>query len=106
MQAIYNNFASGTLLNDILAGDFTLTLDTGEGQFFPSPIPGAEYCVLVIEDIGGLKEVIHLTERVGDVMTITRGEESTTPRGYLAGSRVELRATAGFFNEFMDSGTF
>lgn len=106
MQLIYNNFATGTLLSDILAGDLTLTLDTGDGSLFPSPIPGAEYCVLVLEDIGGLKEVVHLTQRVGDVMSITRGEEGTIAKNYLAGSRCELRATAGYFDEFMDSGDY
>ena len=106
MEVLFNNFASGTLLGGILAADGTLTLDVGEGSFFPSPIVGVEYCVLVIEDIGGIKEVVHMTERVGDVLSVDRGEEGTTPQDYIAGSRVELRATAGFFTEFVDAGTF
>lgn len=106
MQVIYNNFASGILLSDILAADLTLTLDTGQGAFFPDPIPGVEYCVLVLEDIGGVKEVVWMTERVLDVLTITRGQEGTTPQDFVAGSRVELRATAGFFDDYIDSGTF
>lgn len=106
MILLYNNFASGVLLSDILAGDLTFSLDVGEGAFFPEPILGVEICVLVIEDIGGIKEVVHLTERSGDVFTVTRGEEGTTPQAFLAGSRVELRATAGFFDEFLDAGTY
>lgn len=106
MEVLFNNFASGTLLFDILGSDTDITLDVGEGNFFPTPIVGAEYCVLVIEDISGIKEVVHMTERVGDILTCTRGEEGTTPQAYDMGSRIELRATAGFFSEFVDAGTF
>ena len=106
MTPIYNNFASATLLADILAGDLSLSVDVGEGQFFPDPIVGVEFCVIVLEDIGGIKEVVHMTERTGDVFTVTRGEEGSTPQPYVAGSRVELRITAGFLDDFMDSGTY
>jgi hypothetical protein len=106
MELIFNNFSSGTLLAAILAGDTTLTLDVGEGAFFPQPIPGVEYTVLVLEDIGGFKEVVWMTERVVDTLTIERGKEGTTPLPYAVGSRCEGRATQGFFNDYIDSGTF
>lgn len=106
MQLIYNNFASGELVANILAADLVISLEPGQGAFFPDPIPGVEYCVLVLEDIGGFKEVVWMTERTLDDLTITRGQEGTTPRDYALGSRVELRATAGFFDDFIDSGTF
>ena len=106
MEVLFNNFASGTLLNDILGSDAIIELDAGEGNFFPTPIVGAEYCVCVIEDISGIKEVIHMLERVGDVLTCSRGEEGTIAQSYDAGSRLELRATAGFFEEFVDAGTY
>ena len=106
MTPIYNNFASATLLSNITAGETELSVDVGEGQFFPDPIVGVEFCIIVLEDIGGIKEVVYMTERVGDVFTIARGQEGSTPQPYLAGSRVELRITAGFLDEFMDSGTY
>lgn len=106
MEVIYNNFASGTLSVGVLAAETTLVLDVGEGAFFPDPIVGVQYCVLVLEDINGAKEVAHLTERVADTLTVTRGEEGTVAQDYIVGSRVELRATAGFLDNFIDSGTF
>ena len=106
MEVLFNNFASGTLLNDILGSDLNITLDVGEGNFFPTPIVGAEYCVCVIEDISGVKEVVHMVERVGGVLTCVRGQEGTIAQSYDMGSRIELRATAGFFEEFVDAGTY
>lgn len=106
MEVIFNNFASGTLASDINAGDVVIDLAFGEGAFFPSPIPGSEYCVLVIEDVLANKEVIHMTQRAGDTLTVVRGQEGTSGQGFLTGSRVELRATAGFFTEFVDAGTY
>ncbi|RLC18916.1 MAG: hypothetical protein DRI24_01735 [Deltaproteobacteria bacterium] len=106
MEVLFNNFASGVLLLDILAGDTEISLDVGEGVFFPDPIEGVEYCVLVIEDISGIKEVVHMTKRTGDVLTCTRAQEGTIAQGYSAGSRIELRATAGFFTDFVDAGTY
>mgnify|MGYP001118939857 CR=1 FL=1 len=47
MEVLFNNFASGTLLSSILGSDTLIQLDVGEGQFFPTPIVGAEYSVLV-----------------------------------------------------------
>jgi len=106
MEVIYNNFASGTMAVPILAADTTIVLDVGQGQFFPNPIAGVQYSVLVLEDVSGVKEVVHLTERSTDTLTVTRGEEGTIAQDYALGSRVELRATAGFLDEFIDSGTF
>jgi len=106
MEVLFNNFASGTLLFDILGSDTSIELDVGEGQFFPTPIVGAEYCILVIEDISGIKEIVHMVERIGDILTCTRGEEGTIAQAYEKGSRIELRATAGFFSEFVDAGTY
>lgn len=106
MEVLFNNFASGVLASDILAGDLTLDVEVGEGAFFPNPIPGVEYCVIVIEDISGIKEIAHMLERAGDTFTLNRAQEGTTAQAYLAGARVELRATAGFFTDFVDAGTF
>lgn len=106
MNVLFNNFASGTLLLDIAIGDLTLELDMGQGAFFPQPVLPGDYSVLVIEDVVGNKEVVHMTDRVVDVFTITRGEEGTIPGVFAAGSRVELRATAGFLSAFIDAGTY
>ena len=106
MEVIYNNFASGTMSVAILPADTTIVLDAGQGAFFPTPIVGVQYCVMVLEDISGVKEVVHLTDRSADTLTVTRGEEGTIAQTYAIGSRVELRATAGFLDEFIDSGTF
>jgi hypothetical protein len=105
MQPIYNNFSSTLLASDITSSDLTLTVDANTGNFFPSPGVD-EYVVVVIEDINGIKEIAHVTSRAVDVLTITRAQEGTSAQNFLTGSRVELRLTQGFLEEFVDGGSF
>ena len=42
-------------------------------------------------------EIVKVTARAADVLTIERGEENTTPRAYTAGDRIEHRITAQTF---------
>jgi hypothetical protein len=105
MRPIYNNFSSTTLASDITNLSSTLTVQAGNGNFFPSP-GNNEYVVLVIENIAGAKEIVHMTSRTVDVFSIDRAQEDTVAQSFLAGSRVELRLTQGFLENFVDGGEF
>ena len=50
-------------------------------------------------------EIMTVTNVVGNVLTVTRGAESTTPAGHLAGVPVENRWTAGMHKEIVDDFT-
>ena len=50
-------------------------------------------------------EIMIVTNVVGNVLTVTRGAESTTPAGHLAGVSVEHRWTAGMHKEVVDGLT-
>ncbi len=105
MAILLSNFASGRLLSDISAVDTLLTLYVGEGNLFPAPV-GSDYAVLIVEDVIGNKEIMHMTTNLADVLTVIRAQESTSAVAFLADSRVELRITTGFLEEFIDGGTF
>lgn len=96
----WTNNASGTLAAGALAGDTSLTLSAGQGARFPSPA-GAQYALCTLENVGGNIEIVKLTSRAGDVLTVVRAQEGTIAAAFASGSRCELRITAGELGEFL-----
>lgn len=92
------NNAYGVLLLSITAGDTSITLQTGEGANFPSLASG-EYFYATLIDVSQNLEIVKVTARTGDVLTVVRGQEGTTARVYVVGDRIEQRITAALLNE-------
>lgn len=65
-----------------LASDTSMTVDSASG--FPTQYP----YTLIIEPDTALEEVVDVTAAVGNVLTITRGVDSTTASAHAAGSVV------------------
>lgn len=102
MSQLFTNNGSSLLVEDLLVADTTVNLAPGEGDQFPLPDPGDDdsFAMLTLEDVGGNFEVVKMTERSGDILTIVRGQESTVPSGFATGSRIESRLTAGSLGNF------
>ncbi|HHE5967934.1 TPA: hypothetical protein ACPE2G_000300 [Citrobacter braakii] len=91
------NNAQTVLASGINSTATTLTVNTGTGNLFPSPVPGTSFFKLTLVDsaTGSLTEIVHVTARTGDIMTIERGQESTIPRAWSANDIVANMMTAG-----------
>lgn len=102
MSQLYANNASALLISDLLVADATITLAPGEGDQFPLPDAGDDtsFSMMTLEDVGGNIEIVKMTERSGDILTIERAQEDTAPAGFAIGSRVECRLTAGSLANF------
>ena len=87
------NNASGTLATAISASDTGIVLTTGNGASFPA-LGAGDYFYATLESAGGTSEVIKVTVRSGDSMTVVRAQEGSTANSFAAGSRIELRVTA------------
>lgn len=87
------NNVVGYLASSINASQTTLAVQTGEGAAFPS-LSAGEYYYATLFSTGGSYEIVKVTARTTDTMTIVRGAEGTTPRSFASGSRVEMRVTA------------
>ena len=95
------NNASGTLAAAITSGATTLTLTTGQGALFPTlGVGDYSWCTLV--DTSNNVEIIKVTARSTDTLTMTRGQDGTTARAFAINDRLELRPTAALFAEFAD----
>lgn len=91
------NNAFSTLASAVTtSGQATLTLQTGHGARFPSPVNPDSFQVTI--DDGTNVEICSCIARSGDTLTVLRGQEGTTAQSSFAvGSLVELRVTEDVF---------
>ncbi|WP_445446573.1 hypothetical protein [Citrobacter freundii] len=91
------NNAQTVLAAGISSTATSLTVSTGTGTLFPSPVAGTSFFKLTIIDAatGSLTEIVHVTARAGDVFTIQRGQEGTVPRAWSANDIAANMMTAG-----------
>lgn len=91
---LFTNNPSSLLASGITNVATTLSLTPGTGPLFPSPGAG-QIAVATVEDTLGNIEIMWVTGRSSDTLTVTRAQEGTTGLAFSSGSRVELRVTAG-----------
>lgn len=92
------NNARSTLATALSPSDTQATLATGTGSEFPTLGAGEHfYATLVATD--GTLEIVDVTARSGDVLTVSRGAEGTTPVAFPSGSLVEQRITVATLTE-------
>lgn len=97
------NNAQTVLAAGISSSATSITVNTGTGALFPSPVSGTSYFKLTLVDAatGSLTEIVHVTARTGDVMTIQRGQEGTTARAWSANDLAANMMTAGSFDALL-----
>lgn len=98
-QRFVNNFRSH-LLNAVTDYETTLTLTTGTGSAFPA-LSGNDYCLVTVSNAQqDTFEIVKVTAISGDVLTVVRGYDGTVATGWVAGSIVDVRMTAGTAKRF------
>lgn len=101
---ITNNATTIVPLN-IESTDTSLTVATGTGSLFPVLGAGDFFHATLSSAAGGM-EIIKVTARADDVMTIERAQEGTLAIPFPANSRLEIRVTAGNLQNYVDSLDF
>ena len=97
LQLLAANNAQSVLAAGISASATSLTLNTGTGALFPSPVSGTRFFKLTLIDAatGQISEIVHVTAKSGDVLTIVRGQEGTSARAWSANDIAAHMLTAG-----------
>lgn len=102
MGVQFKNNAFSTLDTAISAVDVGLAVAYGDGTLFPAAGAG-DYFYMTITALDDTYEVVKVTARSGDSMTITRAQEGTTALAFSAGSLCDLRVTAqGLIDKFLE----
>lgn len=101
MTQLFANNAYGSLGASLTIGSTSITLGTGQGVRFPTPT-GGDYFLLTLIGLDSNSnevawEIVKVTGRSTDTLTVTRAQESTAASVWASGTRVEMRATAGSF---------
>ena len=86
------NDARSNLASAVASGAGTITVTTGEGGNFPATADG-DFWVSIDQ------EILLCTSRAVDVLTVTRGQQSTVDANHDAGASVELRITQEAFED-------
>lgn len=102
---LFANNASSSLASAVSAGATTMTLDSGQGALFPSPTSGQAFMLTLSDQSTGLlTEIVRVTARSGDVLTVTRAQEGTTALAWAAGDVCANLITAGTASSFLQAG--
>ncbi len=85
-----NNFST-TLNGSITNVATSITVTDGSGL---GTITAGDYITCTIDDNAGNREIIHVTARASNVLTVVRGQEGTSGAAFASGINIEGRLTA------------
>lgn len=97
---IYNNAYATIASGTVNPGDTSLSVTGGQGARFPLTAGQWCYATLIKASTGAL-EIVKVTARAVDVLTIVRSIDGTGPYTFNAGDRIECRPCAAALYEFL-----
>lgn len=93
---LFSNNAQTTLAGSISNVAVSANLASGAGALFPSPGAGQYFMMTFVDAATGLiNEIVKVTARSGDTITIVRAQEGTTAKAWSAGDLAANFWTAG-----------
>ena len=98
------NNAFGTLSAAINTTVTTITLDSGQGARFPT-LGASDYFYATLVDTSNNLEIVKVTARSTDSLTVVRGQDGTTATSFAIGDRFELRPVAALFDDIIDNAS-
>ena len=99
MGIVFKNNAKTTLASGIT--DTATSATVADGSVFPS-LGAGEYFFCTF-DTGTQNEIVKVTARSGNTLTIVRAQDNTTARSFLSGHAAELRVTAGVLENIQEN---
>ena len=93
---LFANNAKSTLAAPLSSVSTTAVLASGTGSLFPSPTTGQGFKMTFVDNATGLlNEIVLVTARSGDTLTIVRAQEGTIAQSWLANDLAGMYFTAG-----------
>jgi hypothetical protein len=93
MTIKFTNNATSTLASSINNSVTSMSVAGGQGGLFPT-LSGADVFYVTLSNTSGSNEIVKVTARSTDTLTIVRAQDGTSALSWNAGDKVELRATA------------
>jgi hypothetical protein len=102
MTIRFTNRASALLVSPLPSGGTDAVVEAGKGDLFPA-VGGGDYAPLILTNLSGTSEIVHLTGKAGDHLTVLRAQEGAAEVAWDTGARIELRLTAGTLGSFLQT---
>jgi hypothetical protein len=99
MPVLYTNNAVSNLSASITNAATSLSITAGTGGRFPAPTT-PDYFYATLTDPSGEIEVVRVTARSTDTMTVVRGQDGTTARAWGVNAAFELRVNRAMLDDF------
>lgn len=96
------NNAYSRLAASVAASDTFMTVEAGTGVRFPI-LEAGDFTFATLIGANGSMEIVKVTGRNTDTMTIERAQEGTTALDWSVGARVECRFTAGMYDMALEA---
>lgn len=101
---LFTNFAFSQLSVGINASATTIVVELGHGARFPAPTAG-DYFYVTLENASLAREIVKVTARTSDTLTVVRAQDGTTALSWLAGDTVALRLNAAALSTVVNNVT-
>lgn len=88
------NNAEASLASGVSTLDTVIVVQNTEGAVFPD-LGTVGYFYATLTDAIGNYEIVKVSTRINDTMTVVRGQEGTLPIPFAAGSRFQILTTVG-----------
>lgn len=98
----FSNNASAQLASSINNSATSIVVQSGQGGLFPT-LAGGDYFYATLVDVTNNLEIVKVTARSGDTLTVTRAQDGTAARSYNAGDLIELRPVAAALTDIVNS---
>jgi hypothetical protein len=102
MPVILKNNASSTLATAISASDTGIVV--ADGSKFPS-LGAGYYFYATLVSSGGTIEVVKVTARVGNSLTVVRAQDGSSAASFASGALLEMRVNAASVQDAIDGVT-
>ena len=104
MPVLFSNNAATTLSAGINSSATSIVV--ADGSLFPA-LSGSNYFYVTLEDAANSKrEIVKVTARSGNTLTVTRGQDGTSGTAFSSADRAELRLNAAALNDATSSNDF
>lgn len=97
----FANNAASRLVGPLTPSGTSLTVTPGDGALFPTLGAGDWFMATLIRS-DGAREIVKVTSRTVDAMSITRAQEGSSALSFNPNDRIEARLTAGELGDFRD----
>lgn len=99
----FANNATTTLAQPITAVSTTIYVAAGTGALFPQPTTGFNFLATIYNSSSTLDEVVLVTARSGDQLTVTRAQEGTIAQTWIIGDTIGMYPTKGTMEKLVQN---